>query len=183
MLQESIFIYVFCGQTLSTHLTFCCVHCFELVFTAWSEASQIKLKTIFWELLDPMMLSMHLRNIEEGSPAERTLISLHSISQSGACCGNVWVYAPSAGIVQTGRRANQPASRAWTQPCQLWSCREDEWMPSTLHCWDPPCAPSVALERGHNLLLSALMVPSVDAEMAGLGVGAARWILPRAYCH
>lgn len=42
-------------------------------------------------------------------------------------------------------------------------------MPSPPHRRGPPRAPSVALERGHNLLLSALMVPSVDAEMAGLG--------------
>lgn len=48
-------------------------------------------------------------------------------------------------------------------------------MPSTLYCRDPHCAPSVALERGHNLLLSALMVPSVDAEMAGLGARRGGW--------
>lgn len=74
-------------------------------------------------------------------------------------------------------------SVAWTLFCQLWACREDEWIPSSQPCWDPLCAPSVALERGHNLLLSALMVPSVDAEMAGLGFGALRWILPPPYCH
>lgn len=159
------------------HLTVCFVHWFEQVFTAWSEN---RLRLFSKSFSDPMMLSLLLRNMEERSPAERPLISLYSISQSVACCG---VYAPSAGIVQTGRRANQPACLAGTQPCQLWSCREDEWMPCTLHCWGPPCAPSVALERGHNLLLSALMVPSVDAEMAGPGVGAARWNIPRAYCR
>lgn len=145
--------------------------CLWTGFHSLKQNSKIKLKTVFWKLSDPMMLSLHLRNVEERSPAEQTLISHYSFSQSVACCGNVWVYTPSAGIVQTGRWANQPAFLAWTQPCQLWSRREDEWMPSTLYCWDPPCAPSVALERGHNLLLSALMVPSVDAEMAGLGVG------------
>lgn len=164
-------------------ITLCCSQVCWICFPSRSKDSQMKLQTIFWKLSDPMVPSLPLRNIEDGRPAEQTLISLCSISQSVACCGNVWVYAPSAGTVQTGRRANQPASLTWTRPCQLWSCREDEWMPSTLHCWDPPCAPSVALERGHNLLLSALMVPSVDARMAGLGVGAARWILPRAYCH
>lgn len=167
-----------------TQLTFCCTHSLALVFTVWSKDSQINLKTIFRKLSDPMMLSLPLRNIEEGSPAEPGFWCLSTASLSlWLCCGNVWVYAPSAGIVQTGRRANQSASLAWSQPCQLWSCGEDEWMPSTLHCWGLLCAPSVALERGHNLLLSALMVPSVNAEMAGLGIGAARWILPRAYCH
>lgn len=165
-------------QTLFSLLTFCCVRRFGLAFHF-----QIRLKTAFWTLSDPLVMSLPLGNTKGGSPAEQSLISLHSISQSVACCGNVWDYAPSAGKVQTGGRANQPASLAWTQPCQLWSYGEDEWMLSTQHCWDPPCAPSVALERGHNLLLSALMVPSVDAEMAGLGVGAACWILPRAYCH
>lgn len=80
-------------------------------------------------------------------------------------------------------KTSEPASLSRTRPCQLWSCREDEWIPSSQHCWDPLCAPSVALERGHNLLLSALMVPSVDAGTAGLGFGPARWILPSPYCH
>lgn len=163
---------------LFTPLTLCCVYSFEPFFTVWSKN---KLKTISPKAFRHNDVENASQKCQGRSPTEQTLISLYSISQSVACCGNVWVYAPSAGIVQTGRRANQPPSPA--RPCQLWSCREDEWMPSTLHCWDPPCAPSVAHERGHNLLLSALMVPSVDAEMAGLGAGAARWILPRAYCH
>lgn len=165
-------------QTLFTHRRLCCVRWFEPVFTVWSKDSQIKLRSF-----QNHRCRARLSEIWREEAPQSGLWSLCSISQSGACCGNVWVYAPSAGAVQTGRRANQPASLAWTRPCQLWSCREDEWMPSTLHCLDPPCAPSVALERGHNLLLSALMVPSADAEMAGPGVGAARWILPRAYCH
>lgn len=170
---------VFCGRIQTLLYSFNGLLC-TLIWTSFHSVKRKQSKTIFQKLLDPMMLSLLLRNMEERSPAERPLISLYSISQSVACCG---VYAPSAGIVQTGRRANQPACLAGTQPCQLWSCREDEWMPCTLHCWGPPCAPSVALERGHNLLLSALMVPSVDAEMAGPGVGAARWNIPRAYCR
>lgn len=107
----------------------------------------------------------------------------HSLLSVCFCEGNVWVYAPSAGWLQTGNQAKRPQSLAWTGPCQLWSCREDEWIPFSQHYWDPHCAPSVALERGHNLLLSALIVPSVDAETAGLGFGAACWILPPPYCH
>lgn len=119
------------------------------------KTSHVKFKTICQKLSDSMVSRPCLSNVEEGSPAEQTLISLCSISQPAICCENVWVYAPSAGIVQTGWRANQPASPLWTGPCQLWSCREDEWMPSTRHYWGHPCAPSVALERGHNLFLSA----------------------------
>lgn len=119
------------------------------------KTSHVKFKIIYQKLSDSMVSSPCLSNVEEGSPAEQTLISLRSISQPPICCENVWVYAPSAGIVQTGWRANQPASPLWTRPCQLWSCREDEWMPSTRHYWGHPCAPSVALERGHNLFLSA----------------------------
>lgn len=123
---------------------------------------------------DPMVLILHLRNTEEGRPADRTLISPCSISRPcGLRLECVTLCSLCRHTVQTGRIANQAASLARTQPRQLWSCREDEWMPSLPSTAETP-------ERGHNLLLSAVMWM---LRSQAWECGAARWILPRAYCH
>jgi hypothetical protein len=53
--------------------------------------------------------------------------------------------------------------------------------------WDSPSPLSVALERGHNVLLSGLMVATVDSLWDGIkGRGwlrVARYNGPQAYCH
>lgn len=53
------------------------------------KTSHVKFKTIYQKLSDSMVSSPCLSNVEEGSPAEQTLISLRSISQPPICCENV----------------------------------------------------------------------------------------------
>lgn len=132
----------------------------------------------------PKLSAAEEMNLPFRGPTEPCLISLPCPSQCASVGGMCEFMLPlQADSKLEDKRTGLSVSLSWTRPCQLWSCRGDEWIPSSQHCWDPLCAPSVALERGHNLLLSALMVPSVDSGTAGLGFGPARWILPPPYCH